>query len=72
MTSLDSKLFAWQRLKVEYEAARGRLKDAMGSLAADSAIEPLHAEVQRLQDAMDALLREIDATRRARTGLKSH
>lgn len=69
MTSLDSKLFAWQRLKVECEAARDRLKDAMGSVSGEPAIEALHGEVQRLQQEMDTLLREVDALRRARSGL---
>lgn len=68
VTSLDSKLFAWQRLRGEHDAARVRLKDAMGSEASGPAIEALHAEVQRLQQDMDTLLREIDAMRRARAG----
>ena len=66
MTSLDSKLFAWQRLQIQCDAARARLRQAMGSPAAEPAIETLHAEVQRLQDQMAALLAEIDAMRRQR------
>lgn len=64
MTSLDSKLFAWQRLQMQCDAARARLKQAMGSPAADPAIATLHADVQRLQDEMAALLAEIDDMRR--------
>lgn len=64
MTSLDSKLFAWQRLQMQCDAARVRLKQAMGSPDADPAIATLHADVQRLQDEMAALLAEIDAMRR--------
>lgn len=64
MTSLDSKLFAWQRLQMQCDAARVRLKQAMGSPDADPAIATLHADVQRLQDQMAALLAEIDAMRR--------
>lgn len=64
MTSLDSKLFAWQRLQMQCDAARVRLKQAMGSPTADPAIATLHADVQRLQDEMAALLAEIDAMRR--------
>jgi hypothetical protein len=64
VTSLDSKLFAWQRLQMQCDAARIRLKQAMGSPAADRAIATLHADVQRLQDEMAALLAEIDAMRR--------
>lgn len=66
MTSLDSKLFAWQRLQMQCDAARVRLKRAMGSPVADPAIAALHADVQRLQDEMAALLAEIDAMRRPR------
>lgn len=64
MTSLDSKLFAWQRLQMQCDAARVRLKQAMGSPEADPAIATLHADVQRLQDQMATLLAEIDALRR--------
>lgn len=64
MTSLDSKLFAWQRLQMQCDAARVRLKQAMGSPDADPAVATLHADVQRLQDQMAALLAEIDAMRR--------
>ena len=66
MTSLDSKLFAWQRLQMQCDAARLRLKQAMGNPAAEPAIETLHADVQRLQDEIAALLAEIDAMRRER------
>lgn len=66
MTSLDSKLFAWQRLHKQCEAARARLKQAMGSPTGDPAIATVHADVQRLQDEMAALLAEIDAMRRQR------
>lgn len=66
MTSLDSKLFAWQRLQMQCDAARARLKQAMGSPAAEPAIATLHADVQRLQDEIAALLAEIDALRRQR------
>lgn len=66
MTSLDSKLFAWQRLHMQCQTARVRLKEAMGSAAADGVVEALHAEVQRLQDEMETLLRQIDALRRGR------
>lgn len=64
MTSLDSKLFAWQRLQMQCDAARARLKEAMGNPTAEPAIETLHADVQRLQDEMAALLAELDAMRR--------
>lgn len=66
MTSLDSKLFAWQRLQMQCEAARVRLKQAMGSPMGDPAIPTLHADVQRLQDEIATLLAEIDAMRRQR------
>lgn len=74
VTSLDSKLFAWQRLQMQCDAARTRLKEAMGSprgadakeFDGDPAIAALHADVQRLQDEMAALLAEIHALRRQR------
>ncbi|NKE66547.1 hypothetical protein RAMLITH_12000 [Ramlibacter sp. RBP-2] len=67
MTSLDSKLFAWQRLQVQCDAARVRLRQAMGSPTDDLGIATLHADLQRLQDEMAALLAEIDAMRRPRS-----
>lgn len=67
MTSLDAKLFAWYRLQTEHEAARARLKDAMAG-AADDVVLALDAQVQRLRDEMNHLLREIDALRRQRSG----
>lgn len=67
MTSLDSKLFAWQRLQMRCDAARVRLKQAMGSPAAGPSIEALHADLQRLQDEMAALLAEIETIRRQRS-----
>jgi len=66
---LDSKLFEWQRLRMQCDASRARLTQAMGSPAgdaADAAIATLHADVQRLQDEMAALLAEIDVLRRQR------
>lgn len=72
MTSLDSKLFAWQRLRVQCDAARARLKQAMGSPTPDPAIATLHADVQRLQDEMANLLAEIDAMRRERSACGRH
>lgn len=72
MTSLDSKLFAWQRLQMQCDAARARLRQAMGDPTADPAIATLHADVQRLQDEMASLLAEIDALRRERGGSGRH
>lgn len=68
MTSLDAKLFAWHRVKLQYEEARGRLKAAMGESAAEDRLQSLDAEVDRLRDEMSTLLAEIDAQRRERTG----
>jgi hypothetical protein len=67
VTSLDAKLFAWYRLQTEHDAARARLKEAMAG-AADDVVLALNAEVQRLRDEMDHVLREIDALRRQRAG----
>ena len=61
VTSLDSKLFAWQRLRMQCDAARTRLRQAMGSPTADPDIQALHLDVQRLQDEMATLLAEIEA-----------
>lgn len=72
MTSLDSKLFAWQRLQMQCDAARARLKQAMASPTADPAIAALDADVQRLQGEMATLLAEIDAMRRERSRCSRH
>lgn len=72
MTSLDSKLFEWQRLRMQCDVARTRLRQAMGAPAADPAIAILHADVQRLQDEMAALLADIDAMRRQRDSDRQH
>lgn len=66
MTSLDAKLFAWHRAKLQYEEARARLRTAMGEFAGEDVLQSLDAEVDRLRDEMSALLAEIDAQRRQR------
>lgn len=67
MTSLDAKLFAWYRLCGAHDAARAKLKDAMGS-AADDVVFALNAEVERLRADMERTLADIDALRRQRAG----
>ena len=67
MTSLDAKLFAWYRLQTQYEASRERLKVAMGSGLDDGTVQALHGDVERLREAMNAALREIDELRRQRS-----
>lgn len=70
MTSLHGKLFEWHRLQLQSEQARTRLTGAMAAKADDAALQALHAEIEGLRVAMDAILREVDAMRaeRARTG----
>lgn len=70
MTSLHGKLFEWHRLQLQSEQARARLKDAMAAAADEAALRALHAEIDGLRVAMEALLREVDAMRaeRAKTG----
>jgi len=66
VTSLHSKLFAWHRLQLQCDEARQRLKQAMASLADDAAVQALHAEIERLCQEMDAMLRELEAMRAQR------
>ena len=66
MTSLDARLFAWHRVKLQYEASRARLRDAMAASADEPTLVALDGEVDRLRDEMSTLLNRIDAMRRER------
>lgn len=65
MTSMDAKLFAWQRLQVQYDIARSRLFQVARTQASEDELHVLRTEVTRLEDAIVRSSQEIDALRKA-------
>jgi hypothetical protein len=63
--STQSKLFEWHRVNAELFAAREQLDAAFRKFTMEASIEPLRRTVRELEDQSAALLREIEALRRA-------
>jgi hypothetical protein len=66
VTSLDARLFAWHRVKLQYEASRALLREAMDASADEPTLAALNGEADRLRKEMSMLLNQLDAARRER------